>query len=141
MKNIGVWMDKEKAYIVFISEQGEEIKTIYSNLEFYNPTGGSRTRSAKWGPQQVVHDSKYLEREKHQLKAYFNKLAGEIGNANAILLFGPAQTKEKFQKELSVNFKDIAMKVGKVMTADSMTENQIKSIVRDYFRNDNRSKT
>ena len=134
MKNIGIWMDKEKAHIVSVSAAGEKMATIYSDLEFFKPKGGSRTRSAKWGPQDVVQDSKYLEREKHQLKDYFKKLVGAIDDADAIALFGPAETNEKFRKELMKNHKDLAKKLKTVTKADSMTENQVKALVRDYFK-------
>ena len=135
--NIGIWMDKEKAHIVRLKEEQEEFETLFSELEFFKPKGGSRTRTTKWGPQDVVRDSKYLEREKHQLKAYFNKLADAIGDADAIALFGPADTNEKFRKELLQNHKALAAKLRTVEKVDSMTENQIKALVRDYFRHKN----
>jgi len=135
--NIGIWMDKEKAHIVRLKKEQEEFETIYSELEFFNPKGGSRTRNTKWGPQDVVQDSKYLEREKHQLKNYFNKLANAIGDVDAIALFGPADTNEKFRKELVQNHKALAAKLKTVEKADSMTQNQIQALVRNYFRHKN----
>ncbi len=134
MKRIGIWMDKEKAQIVRLHEEVEEFETLYSNLDFYKPSGGSRTRSAKWGPQDVVHDSKYLAKEKQQLKTYFNNLADAIGDADAIALFGPAETNQKFKKDLERNHKALAKKLKAITKTDSMTENQVKALVRDYFR-------
>ncbi len=134
MKNIGIWMDKEKAHLVRLEDEKEAFETIVSDLDFFKPTGGSRTKSAKWGPQDVVQDSKYLEREKHQLKKYFNDLADAIGDADAIAIFGPADTNEKFRKELMNNYKPLAAKLKIVTKADSMTENQTKALVKDYFR-------
>jgi hypothetical protein len=133
MKNIGIWMDKEKAVIVRLTAEEEKLETLYSNLEFFRPVGGSRTPNAKWGPQDVIQDSKYLEREKHQLKAYFNILADAIGDADAIALFGPAETNKKFWKELKHNHREVAKKLISVIKADSMTENQTKALVREYF--------
>ena len=134
MKHIGIWMDKEKAQIVRLHEEAEEFETLYSNLDFFKPSGGSRTRSAKWGPQDVVHDSKYLAKEKQQLKTYFNNLADAIGDADAIALFGPADTNQKFKKDLERNHKALAKKLKAITKTDSMTENQVKALVRDYFR-------
>jgi len=134
MKRIGIWMDKEKAQIVRLHEEVEEFETLYSNLDFYKPSGGSRTRSAKWGPQDVVHDSKYLAKEKQQLKTYFNNLVNAIGDADAIALFGPAETNQKFKKDLERNHKALAKKLKAITKTDSMTENQVKALVRDYFR-------
>lgn len=137
MNNIGIWMNKEKADIVRLEGENEKFETILSELEFFKPSGGAGTKTAKWGPQDVVQDSKYLEREKHQLKAYFTNLANAIGNADAIAVFGPADTNEKFRKELLQNHKPLAMKLKTVTKADSMTDNQVKALVRDYFRHQN----
>ena len=81
----------------------------------------------------MVQDSKYLEREKHQLKAYFKEIASKMKDAKAIVIFGPAQTKEKLRKELQENYKDLNTKVKAVKNADSMTDNQVKALVRDFF--------
>ena len=98
MKNIGIWLDKEKAHIVTIENGNEDMNTVISEVENYRIHGGSGTRF-KGGPQDVVQDSKYLEREKHQLKAYFKEIASNIKNADAYVIFGPAETKEKFDKK------------------------------------------
>jgi len=133
MKNTGIWLDKEKALIVTIENGIEKVNTITSNVEHYRPRGGSGTR-AKGGPQDVVQDSKYLEREKHQLKQYYKSLASEIKEADALVIFGPADTNEKFSKELHKNYRPLSTKIKGVRKADSMTENQLKSWVRDFFK-------
>lgn len=133
MEKIGIWIDKEKAHIVYLNLENETFETLYSKLEFFNPKGGSRSE-AKWGPQDVVQDSRYLEREKHQLKLYFDNLANKIRNAGAIALFGPADTAEKFNKQLMANHKTLAAKVKAVTKTDSMTDNQVKAMVRDFYK-------
>ena len=133
MKKVGIWMDKEKVHIVSLTEEGEKMETIFSELEFSKPKGGSGTPTAKWGPQDVVQDSKWLEREKHQLKNYFGKLAQVIVDAGAIALFGPAGTNKKFLKELEKNHQTLAEKVKTVDKADSMTQNQLMALVRNFF--------
>ena len=133
MKNIGVWIDKQKAHIVTIENDKEQFKTVNSEIEDYNVSGGSGTKF-KGGPQDVVQDSKYLEREKHQLKSYFKEIASKIDNADSLIIFGPANTNEKFNKELQKNYKKLSAKVKEVRRADSMTNNQVKALVRDYFK-------
>jgi len=130
----GIWLDKEKAHIVSLTGEQEELETIYSGLEFFRPRGGSGTRATQGGPQDVVQDSKFLEREKNQLKTYFNTLADAIGDADAIALFGPAATNKKFARELHKSHKALAARLKTVTKTDSMTENQFKALVRDYFR-------
>ncbi len=134
MKNIGIWLDKEKAHLVTLSKDTEQFETIYSEVENYHVHGGSGTR-LKGGPQDVVQDSRYLEREKHQLKTYFKELAQRIKEADGIALFGPAETQRKFKKELQENYKTIDNKVKTVEVVDGMTDNQVKALVRDFFNN------
>ncbi|MGB5500468.1 MAG: hypothetical protein WBM77_16170 [Maribacter sp.] len=133
MKNIGIWLDKEKAHLVTLTEDSEKFETIVSEIEVFRPHGGSGTKSAKWGPQDVVQDSRYLEREKHQYKVYFKDLAKSLKTADAIALFGPAETAAKFKKELDENYRSLAAKVKSVTKVDSMTNNQIKKLVREFF--------
>ncbi|MCF6348668.1 MAG: hypothetical protein L3J20_10280 [Flavobacteriaceae bacterium] len=134
MKNIGIWLDKEKAHIINLKNNETVIDTIQSEIETFNIGGGSGTR-LKGGPQDVVQDSKYLEREKHQLKSYFREIVSKIKKADAIVIFGPAKTNEKFYKELKKNYKGISAKVKAVKKADSMTVNQVKALVRGFFEN------
>lgn len=133
MKNIGIWLDKEKAYIVSLKNGETIVDTIQSEIEIYNIGGGSGTKF-KGGPQDVVQDSKYLEREKHQFKSYFKKITEAIANADAIAIFGPADTNFKLEQELAKNYKQLAEKVKTVEKVDSMTDNQIVALVKDFFK-------
>ena len=132
MKRTGIWLDKRKAHIVSFYDSKESFNTILSNVENFNVSGGSGTRF-KGGPQDVVQDSKYLERKKHQLKRYFETIVSDIKNANEIVIFGPAETAEKFYKELSEKHTDLLTKVIDVVKSDSMTKKQVKAWVRDFY--------
>ena len=129
MKKAGFWLDKEKAHCFVIENDQESFSTIRSELEFYHPKGGSRSKT-RWGPQDVVQDSKYLEREKHQMKRYFDQLAERIKPLDTVVVFGPAETPEKFIAFLEDKHPGLAKKVKKVATSDSMTDNQFKALAR-----------
>lgn len=126
-------MDKEKAHIVVMVKGREKMHTTYSNIENYRPKGGSGTKF-KGGPQDVVQDSKYLEREKHQLREYFKTLAEMVKDTKELALFGPADTVQKFRAMLDKNYQLLASKVKTVTKVDSMTENQVKALVRDFYK-------
>ncbi|WP_109299397.1 hypothetical protein [Aquimarina sp. AU474] len=133
MKNIGIWMDREKAHIIDIQENKEIFLTINSKVENYRIHGGSGTK-LKGGPQDVVQDSKYLEREKHQFKAYFKEIIPHVQNADRIVIYGPAEAGEKFNKELKENYKTISEKVKEVLKVGHMTKNQTIALIRDYYK-------
>jgi len=129
MKKTGIWIDKEKANIVTLKDESEQFSTINSDIKYYNVKANKTIGGAK----EVVKDRKYLEREKHQIKSYFKEIASKIKDANAIVIFGPAQLRVKFKKELDKNYKQISAKVKSVIKANKMTDNQVKALVRDYF--------
>ncbi len=113
--------------------KAQHIDMVISQVENYHMSGGSGTKF-KGGPQDVVQDSRYLEREKNQLREYFKDITIQIEKADAIVIFGPAETKNKLAKELQNNYKELFAKVKHVKTSDSMTENQLKALVRDSFK-------
>lgn len=135
MRKTGVWLDKKKALIVDLENGSEKLTTIDSNVETFHVHGGSGTR-LKGGPQDVVQDSKYLEREKHQLRNYFNDIIESINDTDALAIFGPAEAFMKFEKELEDNHKDLSKKVKTVTRADSMTDNQVKALVREFYNSE-----
>ena len=82
----------------------------------------------------MVQDSKYLEREKQQLKKYFKNIATQAEDTDALVLFGPAETYKKFKKELEEHYTNINSKVKSVQKADSMTNNQIIALIKDAYK-------
>ncbi|MBW8243585.1 hypothetical protein K1F50_12310 [Muricauda oceani] len=137
MKQIGIWLDKQETNGVVLNNGKESFFNIVSELDFYNPKGGARSKT-KWGPQDVVQDSKYLEREKHQLKKYFEEIAEQVSDADELAIFGPAETPDKFLDALKTRHSRLADKVKKTETTDSMTQNQFKALVKKSFGADDR---
>ncbi|MFD2724682.1 hypothetical protein [Hyunsoonleella rubra] len=129
----GVWLDKAKAHIVNLYDGKESFTTILSNVEDFKIHGGSGTKF-KGGPQDVVQDSKYLEREKHQLKKYFDNIVSEIKKARVIVIFGPAEACYKLDKRLKNHYPDLSKKVKGVYKTDSMTKPQVKAWAKSFFK-------
>jgi hypothetical protein len=133
MKKVtGIWIDKRTAKIVTLENDAEDFQIINSSIEEFRPKGGSGTR-LKGGPQDVVQDNEYIEREKHQQKAFFKEIVNIIGDTDQIVIFGPAEMGQNFYSELSGMNITLYKKVKEVLTADSITDNQVKAWVKDYF--------
>lgn len=131
----GIWIDSDKAFIVDLKEGSETTKRIDSNVEHFNLHGGARS-STPYGPQDVASESKLLERKKHQLNDYFNKIISELEATSAIAIFGPAETKMGLMKKLKGHPRHREKVVG-YQTADSMTDNQMRALIRAFFNNHN----
>lgn len=132
MKRAGIWIDKEKAYIVTLQGDNEHMETITSDIERYRVKGGSGSRFTS-GPQDVIKDSTFLNREKQQFKNYFKEIVSKVNEADKLVIFGPAGTNDKLKSEMDNNYKTLSTKVKAVVKADAMTDNQIKAWVRNFF--------
>ena len=133
MKKTGIWLDKKVAYVISDDPEGHQhVEIIFSKVENYHVRGGSGT-SRKGGPQDVVQDSRYLEREKHQMRSYFKEIVKYLKDASEVVIFGPAETGQKFKKELDLNYEPIGALVHEVVITDSMSKNQMKALVKNYF--------
>lgn len=133
MKQVGIWLDKQEAIGVVLENKEEKNFSIQSELDFFNPKGGSRSKT-RWGPQDVVQDSKYLETEKHQLRRYFDSIVDALGELDELAIFGPAEAPDKFLKTLEENYPQLASKVKKKEKTDSMTHNQFRALVREFYK-------
>ncbi len=131
MRNKGIWIDKKNAHIISCINNIETVDTIISEIEDFKTNNNVQ----KSGAKDVVKDRKNLEREKHYLKAFFKNINSKIEDADNIVIFGPAQTGEKFITELRHINPGILPRIRSTKKADSMTENQMKSWVREFFNN------
>jgi len=135
MKSIGIWLDTQKAIMVFLNNGKHQIKEVASNVETYHFKGGSRSKTP-YGPQQTVSESSFNLRKKKQLNNYFKQLASLAENTESLYVTGPGEVKTHFSKYLKEN-SALSNKLLKVDTSDSMTNNQLVVKVKDVFGNYN----
>jgi hypothetical protein len=129
----GIWIDRHKVFIVSLTDAGETIERIDSDVERkVRLSGGSRTAKTPYGPQQVSVDGKQEERIKHQLHGYYQEIIRRIHDANEVLILGPGEAKTEIKKELEKS-KQFALKKVTVEPADKMTERQIAARIRQFF--------
>ena len=129
---IGVWIDHEKAYIVWIENSKEYTKCIRSNAEgHFRLSGGSRS-STPYGPQDVASERKIEEKRKHHLQRYYRDVIRAIKDGERILIFGPGEAKIDLERAIKKT-KDLYSRIDRVERADKMTERQIVARVRRFF--------
>jgi stalled ribosome rescue protein Dom34 len=132
---VGIWIDHRKAVIVTITDYGETINRIESEIERkVRLSGGSRAGKTPYGPQQVSVDGRQEERIKRQLHRYYKEIIQKVHDAHKILILGPGEAKTEFKKELEKS-KQLALKKIVTQPADKMTEKQIAAKIRNYFSN------
>ena len=136
MKKVGVWLDKRVAYIFFEEDNGKEgIRTVFSKTEEREETIKAYRDRTKHGATEKLSDKKLLEFEKNELNLFFTEIVNHLLDADEIVLFGPSLTAERLYKRLEVQNPLLLAKVKDVIKADSMTKNQIRALIKNYYSN------
>lgn len=128
MKNTGIWLDKQKAIIITDENGKQHLNQVNSDLDSFNMGKGPGNRL-----KGKIQDSTYQKYEKNKLKQYFAAIVQEVKTSDALVIFGPGETGGQFREELLTRFKDVSTKVKAVKKADSMTDNQLKAWVSEFF--------
>jgi hypothetical protein len=119
----GLWIDHKSAFIVILNEDGEEIKQINSGMEKHVRFSGE----AQAESEEDIRDRRFT----NHLNKYYDEVITCLGNASSILVFGPGEAKVELKKRIDGDkIKNCSVDIE---TADKMTDNQIKSKIRNYF--------
>jgi hypothetical protein len=128
-KKAGLWIDHKKAVIVIITDKGEEIKQIESNVERQPHRDADSHSQSKQIPAEDTRERAFTG----HLDIYYDEIISYIHDAESILLLGPGEAKGEIRKRMEN--KKFQGHIAGVETADKMTEPQIAAKVRQYFLN------
>ena len=124
-KQAGLWIDHRKAVIVIVTEAGEEIKEITSNMEKHvRFSGGTESED---GSSEDVRDRQFGS----HLDSYYDRVVTVLRGADSIQIFGPGEAKGELKKRLE--HEGLKGHVLAVETMDKMTDRQISAKVRERF--------
>ena len=122
-KQAGLWVDHRKAVIVLITEAGEEIKTITSDMEKHvRFTSGTGSED---GSSEDVRDRHFG----NHLNSYYDEVIAVIRDADSIKIFGPGEAKGELEKR--IEHEGLKTHILSVEAADKMTDHQILAKVRE----------
>ncbi len=129
---IGIWIDRRRAFIVYIGMKEIKSREVLSGLEKHvRPAGGSRSVTP-YGPQDVAAEDHVDRKFMHHLEKYYERVAKKIEGAESILVFGPAEVKDEFKKHLEKSGKKPLPPIT-IETTDKMTDAQIIAKVKDHY--------
>ena len=124
-KKAGLWIDHRKAVIVIISEQGEEIKEITSDMEKHVRFTGKP--GSDTGSTEDMRDRQF---ENH-LNNYYDIVVDALRGVDSIQIFGPGEAKGELKKRLEKT--ELKGHILANETTDKMTNRQISAKVREQF--------
>lgn len=122
----GVWIDHKKAVIVSSSEGHVTTQTVESDVAAHPHYAGQ---------QDGGGEKKYEERHSQRLEQYYDEVIRQLGQPEALLIFGPGEAKLELKERLSRS-KTFSESTVDIETADKLTDPQIVARVKEHFRID-----
>ena len=127
----GVWIDHRGSVIVALTDDGEHITHITSNVEKHLARGGDSPLKGSYEPLQVPADDSRQRALTGELNHYYDSVIAAVRNFDSLLLFGPGEAKGELHKRLVKSRLDA--RIDAVESADKMTDPQIAAKVRAHF--------
>jgi len=134
-KNIGVWLDTEKAYIITLEDGNSKVEKVTSDVETRIRFKGETKAYSRMGNQFINPAKRLTHRRRHQFKNYFDSITDYLNDVDEIYLFGPAETKVHLAKHLS-KYADLKDRIRKIESEDHLTEKQLVACVKKVFERD-----
>ena len=128
---MGLWIDHRKAIIVGVTDNGEEMGLVISNVEKQLRRSGDSPLKGSYEPRQVPADDSRQRAFTSHLNIYYDAVIACIRNAEAILIFGPGEAKGELKERLERD--KLGGRIAAIETADKMTDHQIAAKVHGYF--------
>ena len=123
-KQVGLWLDRNKAVIVSIADNIEGRRIITSDMEHYVLYS---TVVPGDGSPEVIRDRRYW----NHLGEYYGKIVEHIRDATEIQIFGPEIAKYELEKHLENE--GLAIHIVSMEDAEKMTDLQIGIKVQKRF--------
>lgn len=128
----GLWIDHRKAIIVLLTDKGEEIKEVESNVEEQiRHSGGSISNTGRYDQFQLPADDSRERDLTGHLNIYYDNVISRIRPAKSIFIFGPGEAKTELKKRLEKD--NLAERIADIETIDKITDRQIAAKVKKYF--------
>jgi hypothetical protein len=123
-KRVGLWLDRNKAVIVSITNNVEAKRIIIFDLEHYAPF--SKIIEGN-GSLEDIHDQRF----QNYLDKYYDEIIADIRDATEIQIFGPEVAKYELQKHLENE--GLSEHIVSVEEAGKLTDLQIATRVQKRF--------
>lgn len=120
-KTVGLWIDHQRAVIVFVAGKDTEVKLVSSNLEEHHRQSGVA---------MPADDVRQRELTGH-LNRFYDDVVSCILDAESILILGPGEAKGELKKRLDRDNR--GKRIVEIKTSDKMTDKQIVAVVRGHF--------
>jgi hypothetical protein len=119
---LGIWMDHSNAFLMEL--KGDDIVT---NIVISESGHQEEEHRGTW------HEKRIHTKEQHLQSIYYKKLGEIIRDYQEVVLFGPTDAKTELLNVLNTDHLFENIKID-VLQCDKMTETQMHTFVKEYFK-------
>jgi len=131
-QKVGVWIDHKKAVIVAASADHVTARTLESEVGPHARYSGRAGYPTSDGPQDGRGEKKYEERYGQHLDRYYDEVISQLGQPEAVFIFGPGEAKLQLKERLSRS-RAVSEHIVGIETTDKLTDPQIVAKVKEHF--------
>ena len=129
---VGVWIDHKKAVIVSASADHVTARTLKSEVGPHARYSGRAGHPTPDGPQNGGGEKKYEQHYDQHLDQYYDEVISQLGQPEALLIFGPGEAKLQLKERLSRS-KALFERIVGIETTDKLTDPQIIAKVKEHY--------
>jgi hypothetical protein len=121
IRKLGIWMDHSNAYLMELAND-IIVQRVVSEL------ANHETEFNFYKGEKLIH-----KKEQHLQLSYYKKIGDIIKKYQDVVLFGPTDAKYELLNQIKTDHLFEGIKI-EVKNSDKMTEDQMQTFVRDYFK-------
>jgi hypothetical protein len=129
---VGIWIDHKKAVIVTTSADLVTTRTLESEVGPHARYSGGAGYPTSDGPHEGGGETRYEGRYDEHLHKYYDEVISQLGEPEAVLIFGPGEAKLQLKARLS-RFKALSERIVGIETTDRLTDSQIVAKVKEHY--------
>ena len=130
-KEVGLWVDHRRAFIVTIENEKEVVREVKSNIDkhvrFSNGSGADGPNNHLEPTADDMRDRQFGD----HLNGYYDGIISFVRKADSIWIFGPGEAKVELENRLIKG--ELGARIIGIETVDKMTDHQILAKVRGRF--------
>jgi hypothetical protein len=99
-QKVGIWIDHRKAVVVIASSDQVTAKTVESDVGPHARYSDRAAYPTPDSPKAGRGEKKFAERSRQSLDRYYDEVISQMGQPEALLIFGPGEAKLQLQERM-----------------------------------------
>lgn len=131
-QNAGIWIDREHATAVLVSDNENELETFHAGVSKPFPQTKESRAEHEYTRNDFVAEDKLERKQSHARSEMYDSILRYVASAEALFIFGPGEAKKEFQKHIASS--GDRKHIVEIESSDKVTNPQLIAKIREHFR-------